>query len=760
MDTQTQMMINKYLNKNMIVFTCTNNSKIANLKWKNLTQSTFNKIKTNPNYALMCGQKNNLTVVDIDVKNKGLETFNKYLFDNGLSLNDFVYQTTPSGGLHILFDYTTELKTTTNLNNVSIDIRSEGSYILIEPSIIDGKKYTMYNFNNDNVIHAMPDSLIKFLNSNEKVKKEKVIKENDNENDDSNNKINYTNTNINLFDKLFELIPNEFYDDYNQWLSILCICRTIYNKKDGLKKAHELSCKSSKYVKDEVDMKYKTLNKEIGYGFNKLKEICFSFNKNKALDIINIYKPSNFDEPKIININKFYEFNFNDKYNIYSFLEEIQNKTFIVKCMDDLYDIIESYIKPLIVKLPNEEYIYKTIKNLVISNDSYINDFVRCKVYNSSNFTFETSRIQFSTILKKCKLFTFDNIVAINKSIEEMIEYNLFNISTPLHIETIENDNTYDENFLEDWIKFVKEIICNDEQEHYDFIINYMKNIFLKKRNYTALLLFSEKEGTGKNFFINFIEQIIGKSKVETGALTEIVNPQVDLSKKLLILINELSVVSQEKRGIFDKMKDLITGTNYKINQKFLQPKTIELNTSLILTSNNENSLIINKFDRRYSILNVSDKRCQDRKYFSILDKKYNNENGYKNIFNYVINYKINVDTNIALITDQKKYMVEKQDSIASYINDIKNNMWVAFKNLQNRTLISGLDLYEDYKNWQKVNPYTFLCKNAEFLNKIKDYGDVFEYKRTSKSRVYIFLLVNENNNIIEYNTIEEVDKD
>lgn len=92
----------------------------------------------NANIAVACGKVSGIAVIDIDVKN-GVNGFE--------SLKDFpplpktVTQRTPSGGAHYFFK-------TDNppANRVSfrpgIDIRSEGSYVLLAPSVLStGRSY-------------------------------------------------------------------------------------------------------------------------------------------------------------------------------------------------------------------------------------------------------------------------------------------------------------------------------------------------------------------------------------------------------------------------------------------------------------------------------------------------------------------------------------------------------------------------------------------------------------------------------------------
>lgn len=94
---------------------------------------------------------NRLFIIDIDMHGdvNGLDSFNRLLNDLGLAPSDIstLQQTTPSGGIHLIFKSDDELDFVKNSSNSfdgypGIDIRTKG-YILIEPSIIDGRPYKL-----------------------------------------------------------------------------------------------------------------------------------------------------------------------------------------------------------------------------------------------------------------------------------------------------------------------------------------------------------------------------------------------------------------------------------------------------------------------------------------------------------------------------------------------------------------------------------------------------------------------------------------
>ncbi len=102
------------------------------------------------NVGLACGEPSGVWVVDIDVGHKaGVDGFAS-LAGMNITLPETIYQDTPSGGRHYLYTvngdpYADKKEPPRNKNNFmpGIDIRGTGYYIVLAPSVIDGKQYVM-----------------------------------------------------------------------------------------------------------------------------------------------------------------------------------------------------------------------------------------------------------------------------------------------------------------------------------------------------------------------------------------------------------------------------------------------------------------------------------------------------------------------------------------------------------------------------------------------------------------------------------------
>ena len=93
--------------------------------------------------GLACGEPSGVWVVDVDVGHKaGVDGF-ETLAARNITLPPTLYQDTPSGGAHYLYTVCEGDDPPRNKNNFmpGIDIRGTGYYIVLAPSVIDGKAY-------------------------------------------------------------------------------------------------------------------------------------------------------------------------------------------------------------------------------------------------------------------------------------------------------------------------------------------------------------------------------------------------------------------------------------------------------------------------------------------------------------------------------------------------------------------------------------------------------------------------------------------
>ena len=229
--TKWEFLKENYIDKGLKIFPVIPNGKTPMIdKWQEECSSDYFQVLywyeqcPECNWALPC-TPNDIFVLDLDrhdPNKDGVDNFNKILneyselpFDMGVLELDTLKQTTPSGGMHIIYRSDNELKNIANNSNVfpkypGIDIRTDG-YIVVEPSIINDNEY-MFIERCD--IADMPKFLKEYILENASLKS------------DSSKEPYKKPTSVEVGDRdnqLFSYINNIYYKTRLDYDEILCL---------------------------------------------------------------------------------------------------------------------------------------------------------------------------------------------------------------------------------------------------------------------------------------------------------------------------------------------------------------------------------------------------------------------------------------------------------------------------------------------------------------------------------------------------------
>ncbi len=122
------------------------------------------------NIGMPTGRRNNLVIVDVDIKGgaKGFESLSQ-LMSEGVVFDTKTVKT-PSGGYHYYYTYPEGFDRVKNKVNVrpGIDIRADGGYVVAPGSSIDGNNYEFPDNNKE--ISELPEKLLKVITGESELK--------------------------------------------------------------------------------------------------------------------------------------------------------------------------------------------------------------------------------------------------------------------------------------------------------------------------------------------------------------------------------------------------------------------------------------------------------------------------------------------------------------------------------------------------------------------------------------------------------------
>jgi len=232
-----------------------NSKRPVNSSWKDM--QTNKPIKGN--YGILTGEKNNITVIDVDFYTK--DTKKPFSFNDSAFLKKFglkyikrfntLTQKTINGGFHLFFKYDSEIKQTANQEH-QIDIRNNGGYVVGHGSTINGNKYIIEH---DTNIKPIPNDLKKWLLDNIYTKQELSIEKRKKTiilEDQGEFKYGW---NEKMLRNIFDNLDKSYFKDYGTgkigkrtWLNFTTFCKTVncydlwneYSKKYGGEKYDKL----------------------------------------------------------------------------------------------------------------------------------------------------------------------------------------------------------------------------------------------------------------------------------------------------------------------------------------------------------------------------------------------------------------------------------------------------------------------------------------------------------------------------------------
>jgi len=222
----TKLLEKKFTNFESFVCIPITKKKKPVIAWKDLSKTPKDKFRPEHNIALITGQINGLTVIDIDrikdgsVDKNGMEIYQELLnkYNQGKEL-DIPICITQSKGLHLYFAYDPEIITTTKVNGYSIDIRNDGALIIAPPSVGESGPYiwkdnkSLHNTKLTTIPLWLKDWLITKVKVVKQPKIDKPIKEN------KKSKYIYI-YDVNDISNLLNSLPSKYLNNYMDWFTV------------------------------------------------------------------------------------------------------------------------------------------------------------------------------------------------------------------------------------------------------------------------------------------------------------------------------------------------------------------------------------------------------------------------------------------------------------------------------------------------------------------------------------------------------------
>ena len=267
---------------------------------------------------------------------------------------------------------------------------------------------------------------------------------------------------------------------------------------------------------------------------------------------------------------------------------------------------------------------------------------------------------------------------------------------------------------VEIFLSFVKEVLCNNNLEIYNYLLKWLSNLSKGNKNDCALVLKTLTKGVGKSTLTTMLmDYVLGNDLcIETGSGPIKSNFNSILGGKLLVVFEEIETFSQSEWSAVDcRLKRQITSNKITLEKKGQDCIECTNINNYILLSNHD----VCDDDRRYFVLDVSTHRKGDRAYWSnIYDNCFNKDVGSA-LYSYLreINTEKFQPQDYPITKNKLKSISKRLDTVYLFL---KNEFILQHKHIEIRLT----DLYNSYKVYcSDISKKP--CGKMDFVSKLSE---------------------------------------
>lgn len=188
------------------------------------------------------------------------------------------------------------------------------------------------------------------------------------------------------------------------------------------------------------------------------------------------------------------------------------------------------------------------------------------------------------------------------------------------------------------WLDHLREIICNGNETHYRYALGWFAHMIQKpwEKPGVAMVLRGKKR-IGKDTIADYFAGLIKRYHVTVANQDQMVGKFNAHQERCLLLHVQEGFWAGNKQAE-GSLKYLITSTSVLIEPKSVNAFTVDSYLRLFISSNEDWVVPATADEGRYFVLDVSDKRKDDHKYFGAMKREMMN-GGLEALLHYLQNY-------------------------------------------------------------------------------------------------------------------------
>lgn len=705
--------------------------------------------KSGDNLGILTGERSGVTVVDIDVKDRGLEVWDGCVKAMSLThrdLDPWVVRT-GGGGLHMYFEYDAEIKQGDHLlqfgsEKVGWDVRNNGGYVVAPGSLHpeSGKYYLpnvelysltdyiddRHNLGETKPFEKMPmwlkDLLLgrKMLNTDysisekavteRKVEKKVVVPITPGEN-------KYDYVDIHFIEECVKMLAPERASGYDSWSQSLWAMKNtaLEYRVDLRDMAHEFSKRTKKenYKAAQCDIFYDDATEGAGFTFASLR------------------KWAEEDSPTEYNLLHREYLDIHRAPAVVGYYEDIKQLSTNPRVTQPM---IEDWMRSCIYKvLKGGEPLWisrmraggwKMIKEPFKGTEDY--------TFNTGMKKKGSETMPYSKILKglqqkacfQANIFSDVEFAPVPASAAPTHQDEKFNLFTGFKVAPAESKE--DDPDLALVLNHFREVISADNMEYYNYVLNWFAHAFQRPHiKIGVVLTLIGPQESGKNILFDWIGEFIYGDMFHQLSSLDRLTQQFNAHNinKLFSVLNEI----QSYGGSFkesDKLKTIISDKWQLIEPKGREAFKIADCCNYILLTNNDWPVRVESDDRRWACNRTTGNHKGDKAYFDRLGSVLNATTAAK-----FVGMLLRRDIStwnprlIPATTLRSEMKVQSQSAPITFAIQLANNEtdpeWIvdiSEGKVQSKTVRTGIDtFYVDFIRWTAVSGHKYSGSNSTF---------------------------------------------
>lgn len=176
----------------------------------------------------------------------------------------------------------------------------------------------------------------------------------------------------------------------------------------------------------------------------------------------------------------------------------------------------------------------------------------------------------------------------------------------------------------EAWLELLQMVICGNDDTLFDWVLHWFASIVRQpmEKSLTALVLVGP-EGAGKSLLLSYFGDLLGSYYIPVTNDEQIHGKFNKHTAQCLLLHSEEALWAGDKRHAA-VIRSLITDEFRMLEQKGIDAVRIRNFSRLILTSNEQHAAPVRPGDRRYTIINMGDRKISRKLIDAVLKERKN----------------------------------------------------------------------------------------------------------------------------------------